>query len=87
MTKIIEKQFTADELAILRSLSNECKWIARDESGELAAYDKKPIKDLKQGFWNVHPILWLDQFIHSFECIQWSDEDPMFINDYVYREE
>ena len=38
------KEFTDDELCILRNIDKKYKWIARDKSGSLCIFDKKPKK-------------------------------------------
>ena len=88
ISKIIKlpkkKQFTDDELAIMRSLPKEYKWITRDDDGELYIFDKKP-KNIN-GIWdNYDRIRDFDFFEHLFKSITSEDEEPVFIDDYVER--
>ena len=79
-----KKQFTDDELAIMRSLPKEYKWITRDDDGELYIFDKKP-KNIN-GIWdNYDRIRDFDFFEHLFKSITSEDEEPVFIDDYVER--
>ena len=88
ISKIIKlpkkKEFTDDELAIMRSLPKEYKWITRDDDGELYIFDKKP-KNIN-GIWdNYDRIRDFDFFEHLFKSITSEDEEPVFIDDYVER--
>lgn len=82
-----KKEFTDDELAIMRSLPKEYKWIARDEYGsddEIYTFSRKPKKE--HAIWeNNGSIIGLRMFKHLFNSIQWEDEEPVFIDDYVER--
>ena len=79
-----KKEFTDDELAIMRSLPKEYKWITRDDDGELYIFDKKP-KNIN-GIWdNYDRIRDFDFFEHLFKSITSEDEEPVFIDDYVER--
>ena len=40
-----KKEFTDDELCILRNIDKKYKWIARDKSGNLCIFDEKPNKN------------------------------------------
>ena len=82
-----KKQFTDDELAIMRSLPKNYEWIARDILGDtLFVFEKKPRK--ANGDWisnsnsNWHSLF---VFKHLFQSIQWEDEEPVFIDDYIER--
>ena len=83
--KIPKKEFTDDELAIMRSLPKEFKWIARDRNGRMFVYNVKPKKS--DSYWEAQNILWNSVFIfkHLFKSIQWEDEEPIFIDNYVER--
>ena len=81
-----KKEFTDDELCILRNIDKEYKWIARYKSGNLCIFDEKPNKN--EEIWSI--------MIHSdyidfhcynslFNSIQWEDEEPVYIDDYVDR--
>ena len=82
-----KKEFTDDELTIMRSLPKEYKWIARDEYGsddEIYIFSRKPKKE--HAIWeNNGSIIGLRMFKHLFNSIQWEDEEPVFIDDYVER--
>ena len=80
-----KKEFTDDELAIMRSLPKEFKWMARDNSkNELCIYRVKPEKDCE--CWDSEmACMYLDMFNHIFQSIQWEDEEAVFIDDYVER--
>ena len=88
-----KKEFTDDELCILRNIDKEYKWIARDkvckdeydDYGNLNIYLGKPN--------NKSTVSWLPSDIycefhgynHLFQSIQWEDEEPVYIDDYVER--
>ena len=82
-----KKEFTDDELAIMRSLPKEYKWIARDDYGsddEIYTFSRKPKKE--HAIWgNNGSIIGLRMFKHLFNSITWEDEEPVFIDDYVER--
>ena len=77
-------KFTEDEKVILRNLSEEYKYIARDMNGELYILMKNPRK---------HDIDWVCNYInnfrgipifnHIFQCIQWSDTEPCEFRKYI----
>ena len=87
-----KKQFTDDELYILRNIDKKYKWIAKDKDGLICTFVSKPIKTEK---------LWSDGWSNSnngesyasleaiknslFTEIQWEDEEPIYIDDYVER--
>jgi hypothetical protein len=79
------KEFTDDELCILRNIDKESKWIARDESNNLYVYKNKPTKINR--YWDVEygERQRLKVFSHLFKSIQWEDEEPVYIDDYVER--
>lgn len=79
-----KKQFTNDELAIMRSLPKACVWIARDDNKAIYTFNNKPEKD--DELWNNNGVIKeLDLFQHLFNSITWEDEEPVFIDDYVER--
>ena len=82
-----KKQFTDDELCILRNIDKKYKWITKDRSGEMWIYADKPKKEDK--CWNCNPYYFfkpLDTIKDSlFTEIQWEDEEPIRIDDYVDR--
>lgn len=82
-----KKQFTDDELCILRNIDKEYKWITKDRSGEMWIYADKPKK--RDNVWNwTKPCSFkpLDVIKNSlFTEIKWEDEEPVYIDDYVDR--
>lgn len=87
-----KKQFTDDELYILRNIDKKYKWIAKDKDGLICTFVSKPIKTEK---------LWSDGWSNSnngesyasleaiknslFTEIKWEDEEPIYIDEYVER--
>ena len=87
-----KKEFTDDELYILKNIDKKYKWIARDKSGLICTFVSKPIKTEK---------LWSDGWSNSnngasfasleaiknslFTEIKWEDEEPIYIDEYVER--
>ena len=71
-------KLTADEKAILRSVGNKYKYIARDEDNDLYIYKMTPRKSTTD---------WSDGggysgfyiFNHLFQFIKWEDEEPYSI--------
>ena len=83
-----KKKFSDDELCILRNIDKKYKWIARDESGSLCIFDEKPKKS--EEMWDnvTHSdFIELNCYNSLFNSIQWEDEEPIRIDDYVEREE
>lgn len=82
-----KKEFTDDELAIMRSIDKDYKWITRDDYNGLAiSNEDKPQKTKKEGircWYSVGMVTFM--FEHLFQSIQWEDEEPVFIDDYVER--
>ena len=84
--KLKKKEFTDDELCILRNIDKKYKWIARDESGSLCVFDEKPKKS--EEMWDnvtYSDFIELNCYNSLFNSIQWEDEEPVFIDDYVDR--
>lgn len=80
-----KKEFKNDELAIMRSLPKKYRWVARDEIGNaLYIYSEKPIKRGSQWQCDVDTYN-INIYTHLFNSIQWEDEEPVFIDDYVER--
>ena len=77
-----KKEFTDDELCILRNIDKEYKWVARDEDGSLCLYYEKP---KKSGYKWAGKYKEIDMFDHLFNSILWEDEEPVYIDDYVER--
>ena len=78
------KEFTDDELCILRNIDKEYKWVARDEGNTLYVYGNEPVK-YKRHWDSAYKRKILSIFSHLFQSIQWEDEEPVFIDDYVER--
>ena len=80
-----KKEFTDDELCILKNIDKEYKWIARDEDGELYLFKEKPYKSL--GVWETKSVRTTDFLCYNylFQSITSEDEEPVFIDDYVER--
>ena len=81
-----KKEFTNDELCILRNIDKKYKWIARDESGSLCIFEKK--KKKSEEMWDnvtYSDFIELNCYNSLFNSIQWEDEEPVFIDDYVDR--
>ena len=81
-----KKQFTDDELCVLRNVDKKWSWIARDIDGKLYLYHEKPVKTEElNGKWTGSE--WIDFYMydHLFQSIQWEDEEPVFIDDYIER--
>ena len=79
-----KKEFNDDELCILRNIDKKYKWIARDKSGSLCIFDEKPNKSGEM--WNnvIHSsFIELGCFNNLFNSINWEDEEPIRIDDYV----
>lgn len=82
-----KKNFTDDELCVLKNIDKKYKWIARDKSGNLCIFDEKPNKN--EEIWdNVirSDFIELNCYNSLFNSIQWEDEEPVCIDDYVDRE-
>jgi hypothetical protein len=74
---------TEDEKVILRNIPKKYKYIARDECGELYAYENKP---KKEGYrWIIVGSDWvlnnLNMFQHLFQFIKWEDEESYNIEE------
>lgn len=80
-----KKEFTNDELCILRNADKKYKWIARDEDGELYLFKEKPCKSL--GVWETKSVRTTEFLCYNylFQSITSEDEEPVFIDDYVER--
>ena len=82
-----KKQFTDDELCILRNINKEYKWITKDRSGDIWIYADKPKKEDKVWKWTKPcSFISLNMIKNSlFTEILWEDEEPICIDDYVER--
>lgn len=79
-----KKQFTDDELCILRNIDKWYKWITRSRGNVIMLHNDKPYKD--HNIWNsINCEAEINVFNHLFKSIQWEDEEPVFIDDYVER--
>ena len=72
-------QFSANEKTILRSLSEEWKWLARDKNGILYVYTHKPIRISERYRVSEGSCGSFNAFGHSFQAIQWTDDEPVEI--------
>ena len=87
-----KKQFTDDELCILRNIDKKYKWIARDKV-DRDEYDNYGNLNIYLGKTNKSTVSWLpsDEYCefhaynHLFQSIKWEDEEPIYIDDYVER--
>lgn len=74
--------FTEDEKVILRNITKEFNWIARDNSGDLYIYDIKPTKrECAWGF--TYKCDSLRVFNHLFQTIKWQDNEPCEFRKYI----
>ena len=84
-----KKEFTDNELCILRNIDKKYKWVAKDKDGLIFTFVSKPIKTEK---------LWSDSWSNGdsyaslgaiknslFTEIKWEDEEPIYIDEYVKR--
>lgn len=81
-----KKQFTDDELAIMRSLPKEYEWIARDKTTDIVrTFANKPKKSEYETWVSEGYCCFLSIFNNLFNSIKWEDEEPVYIDDYVER--
>ena len=88
-----KKQFTDDELCILRNIDKKYKWIARDKV-DRDEYDNYGNLNIYLGEPNKSTVSWLpsDEYCefhaynHLFQSIKWEDNEPIYIDDYVNRQ-
>ena len=84
-----KKEFTDNELFILKNIDKKYKWIAKDKSGDIFTFVSKPIKTEKlwsDGWSNGDSYASLEAIKNSlFTEIKWEDEEPVYIDDYVKR--
>ena len=78
-----KKQFTDDELCILRNIDKKYKLVARDKNGDLYAYPYRPMKGAT--YWGKGSHESLFTFNSLFTEIKWEDNEPVYIDDYVNR--
>lgn len=77
------KRFTEDEKTIARNMHKSYKWMVRDKSGALFAYQFKPIKKEKTGIWDYKPHYCVSALFGQelFRAIKWEDDEPTRIRD------
>ena len=84
-----KKEFTDNELFILKNIDKKYKWIAKDKNGLICTFVSKPIKTEKlwsDGWSNGESYASLEAIKNSlFTEIKWEDEEPVYIDDYVDR--
>lgn len=84
-----KKEFTDNELFILKNIDKKYKWIAKDKNGLICTFVSKPIKTEKlwsDGWSNGESYASLEAIKNSlFTEIKWEDEEPIYIDDYVDR--
>ena len=85
-----KKQFSQDTLNFFKCIDKKYKWIAKDKSGLICTFVSKPIKTEKlwsdDGWSNGESYASLEAIKNSlFNSIQWEDEEPVYIDDYVER--
>ena len=84
-----KKEFTDNELFILKNIDKKYKWIAKDKDGLICTFVSKPIKTEKlwsDGWSNGDSYASLEAIKNSlFTEIKWEDEEPIYIDEYVDR--
>lgn len=84
-----KKEFTDNELYILKNVDKKYKWIAKDKNGLICTFVSKPIKTERfwsDGWSNGESYASLEAIKNSlFNSIKWEDEEPIYIDDYVER--
>ena len=78
------KEFTDDELCVLKNIDKKYKLVARDKNGDLYAYPYRPMKGAT--YWGKGSHESLFTFNSLFTEIKWEDEEPVYIDDYVNRQ-
>ena len=80
-----KKEFTDNELCILRNIDSEYKWIARDKRNTLYVY--KGNEPVTTGtVWNNHSGDYARfPYDDIFKSISWEDKKATYIDDYVER--
>ena len=81
-----KKEFTDDELCILRNIDKKYKWVARDKDGGVCIFSEKPYREDDAWGNEIHtPYNDFNCYNHLFDQILWEDEEPIRIDDYVER--
>lgn len=74
--------FTEEEKVILRNISNDYKYITRNNHGDLELYADEPYKS--NDIWFVDgDSEFFDIYNDIFKCIQWTDEEPCEFRKYI----
>ena len=77
-------RLTDDEIAILRNIDKEYKWIARDGDGGLCIYKDQPVKQGNPAWGCRTSYADLSLFSNMFNFIQWTDSEPYVIVGLLY---
>lgn len=78
---------TEDEKVILKNLSKECKYIARDKNGDLKVFKRRPETSFDTWFDTlcknslIDTYKYLNVYNHLFQFIKWEDEKPYKIKE------
>ena len=88
-----KKEFTDDELCVLKNIDKKYKWITRDKV-DRDEYDNYGNLNIYLGKPNKSTVSWLpsDEYCefhaynHLFQSIKWEDNEPVYIDDYVNRQ-
>lgn len=77
--------FSEEEKAILRNLSEEYKWIARDENNNLYLYKNKPIKNEGVNAWQTFSGFCerLTFYNHLFQSVKWEDDTACEFRNFI----
>lgn len=73
--------FNEIELGLLKEIHEVYNWLARDKDGSLGGSVDKPTKS--DFFWSETDTEYLEFLNPLFKDIQWEDEDPVYIKDYI----
>lgn len=71
-----ENLLSLDEYIILKNVSENFKWIARDESDFLYLYNTKPYKKECGWDWDNAYFSNFNIYKNLFQFIKWSDDEP-----------
>lgn len=73
-------------IEVLKNINPKYEWIAKDSTGILFVYSKKPKKDKDgwspQGFLDFEPMSYLFKQ-NLFDWINWDDDEPYYIPDLI----
>lgn len=72
------------ERIILENIDKECKWICRDDGGNLHVFTVRPKK--AKNYWHFSSSYSLCAFNHLFQFITWNDEQPYNIEELLKGE-